>query len=247
LNTSELSSELLRRSGGLTGTIKSNKKAFPFTIEPAKKKSTKSDANKSSAKASLAKSKTSEPNNNTSSDEIVILEEGSKSFYWFQKGAQFLMVSREGKGKKVAHLITTNPGLGPGKCVFEREHVSFARAHYSYELEDVTNVLKFDFGPGSFWSFIRAELTARGSENVESRKFMPSYIEVLAGNRDYDNYRVVNGNYNAITQSQPIYTNVSNGGLGVFCGRNKRTYSISLDDNLIDTLQLRFPEMKLTR
>ena len=104
-----------------------------------------------------------------------------------------------------------------------------------------------DFGAGALWSFIRGELTARGNENVVSRKFVPSQMEVFAGNRDYDNYRVVNGNYNPITQSQPIYTNVSNGGLGIFCGRNKRTYSISLDRQVIDTLQVRFPEMKLIK
>ena len=103
------------------------------------------------------------------------------------------------------------------------------------------------FGAGSFWYFIQGELARRGNTGVISRKFLPSTMEVYAGNKDYDNYRVVNGNYNAITQSQPVYSNVSNGALGIFCGRNQRRFSISLDNVVLDTLQARFPELKLIK
>ena len=103
------------------------------------------------------------------------------------------------------------------------------------------------FGAGSFWSFIQGELSKRDSRNVISRRFLPSTMEVYAGNKDYDNYRVVNGNYNAITQSQPVYSNVSNDALGIFCGRNQRRFAISLDRVVIDTLQVRFPELKLIK
>ena len=103
------------------------------------------------------------------------------------------------------------------------------------------------FGPGSFWNFIASELNKRGSANVVSRKFLPGQMEVYAGNEDYDNYRLVNGNYNAITQSQPVYSNISNGALGIFCARNRRTYSVALDRNIPDTLRARFPELKLIK
>lgn len=103
------------------------------------------------------------------------------------------------------------------------------------------------FGPGSFWNFIASELGKRSSENVASRKFLPGLMEIFAGNTDYDNYRLVNGNYNAITQSQPVYSNISNGALGIFCARNRRTYTVALDRNIPDSLRARFPELKLIK
>jgi hypothetical protein len=57
----------------------------------------------------------------------------------------------------------------------------------------------------------------------------------------------VNGNYNAITQSQPVYSNISNGALGIFCARNRRTYTVALDRNIPDSLRARFPELKLIK
>jgi ribosomal protein S17 len=109
LNTLELSAEILRRSGELTGTVKSNNKDFTFTIETAtKQKSAKSDSRqKSSAKQNASSAK--------SADNISIKEEGGRGVYWFKKDARFLMVSREGKSKKLVYLITSNPALGPGK------------------------------------------------------------------------------------------------------------------------------------
>lgn len=103
------------------------------------------------------------------------------------------------------------------------------------------------FGPGALWNFIRGELTKRGNAGIISRKFLPSQMEIYAGNKDYDNYRVVNGNYNAITQSQPVYSNISNEALGIFCARNRRTFTVSFDRSVIDTMEVRFPEMKLQK
>lgn len=103
------------------------------------------------------------------------------------------------------------------------------------------------FGPGSLWNFIQGELTKRGNEKVIGRKILPSEMEIYAANKDYDNYRVVNGNYNAITQSQPVYSNLSNGALGIFCGRNRRVFSVGLDRSVVDTLDVRFPDFKLIK
>jgi len=114
--------------------------------------------------------------------------------------------------------------------------------------DDIPGDLKeIVFGAGQLWNFIQGELTKRGNDKVISRKFLPSEMEVYAGNKDYNNYRIVNGNYNAITQSQPVYSNLSNGALGIFCARNKRRYVVSLDRTVIDTMAVRFPEMKLLK
>jgi len=101
-------------------------------------------------------------------------------------------------------------------------------------------------GKGQFWPFVQRELVARGSENVVSRKFLISRMDVFGGNKEYDNYRVVNGNYNVITQSLPIYSNVSNG-LGIVCSRNQRSFPVRLSNNNIDTLKVRFPALKLEK
>jgi hypothetical protein len=101
-------------------------------------------------------------------------------------------------------------------------------------------------GRGQLWLYVQRELEKRGSENVISRRFLTSRMEVVAANKEYENYRLVNGNYNVITQSEPIYTNVSNG-LGIVCSRNRRSFPIKLSNNSIDTLKFRFPALKLVK
>ena len=102
------------------------------------------------------------------------------------------------------------------------------------------------FGPGSFWNYIAKELAARGNETVYGRKFMASQIEVMGASSDFKKYKQVYNNYNSITQSLPIYTNVTNG-LGVVASRNSRTFPIQLDILSADTLNKRIPEFKLIK
>jgi hypothetical protein len=108
------------------------------------------------------------------------------------------------------------------------------------------NEIRGLIGRGTFWSFVQAQLQERGSENVVSRRFLTSSLEVYGGNKEYDNYRTVNGNYNAITQSTPIYSNVSNG-LGVVCGRNSKSFQVRVANQSLDTLSARFPALKLVK
>jgi hypothetical protein len=108
------------------------------------------------------------------------------------------------------------------------------------------NEIRGLIGRGTFWSFIQSQLEERGNENVVSRKFLTSTLVVFGGNKEYDNYRTVNGNYNAITQSTPIYTNVKNG-LGIVCGRNSKNFAIRVANQSIDTLLVRFPALKLVK
>ncbi len=114
------------------------------------------------------------------------------------------------------------------------------------------NQQDFIFLPGSFWSFIQTELSRRGSQGIIRRRIIQnvqagdlSDMEIFAANQDYDNYRLVNGNFNAVTQSQPIYTNFNNGALGIFAAKNKVKYKVALDRPVLDSLNLRFPEFKL--
>lgn len=99
-------------------------------------------------------------------------------------------------------------------------------------------------GSGAFWGFLRQEIQKRGNANVLSRQFLPSQLLVTMVNRDFENYRLVNGNYNVITQSIPIYTNVSNG-LGIVCSRNQRSFVTVLDRSTRDSVRLRVPEFRL--
>ena len=102
------------------------------------------------------------------------------------------------------------------------------------------------FGRGQFWPYIQTELANRGNANVVSRKFLTGRLYVYGGNKEYDNYRTVNGNYNVITQSLPIYTNVSNG-LGIVCSRNLRSFPVKVSNSSLDTLNVRVPEFKLVK
>jgi len=102
------------------------------------------------------------------------------------------------------------------------------------------------FGRGQFWPYIQNELASRSNENVVSRKFMTGRMDVYGGNKEYDNYRTVNGNYNVITQSLPIYTNVSNG-LGIVCSRNLRSFPVKVSGSSLDTLNVRIPDFKLVK
>ena len=101
-------------------------------------------------------------------------------------------------------------------------------------------------GRGQFWSYIQRELSGRSNENVVSRKFLTGRMDVYGGNKEYDNYRTVNGNYNVITQSLPIYTNVSSG-LGIVCSRNQRSFPVKVSNSSLDTLNVRVPDFKLVK
>jgi len=110
-----------------------------------------------------------------------------------------------------------------------------------------TPTAKGSSGKNQFMSFIERELANRESANVVSRKMEGSIMELYFGNKEYDYYRIVNGNYNAITQSTPIYSNVSNGGLGIVAGKNYGTFPIRIDNQTIDTLQKRYPSLKIIK
>ncbi len=101
-------------------------------------------------------------------------------------------------------------------------------------------------GRGQFWPYIQRELANHSNENVVSRKFLTGRMDVYGGNKEYDNYRTVNGNYNVITQSMPIYTNVSNG-LGIVCARNQRSFPVKVSSSSLDTLNIRVPDFKLVK
>lgn len=101
-------------------------------------------------------------------------------------------------------------------------------------------------GRGQFWPYIQNELLHHSNENVVSRKFLTGRMDVFGGNKEFDNYRTVNGNYNVITQSLPIYTNVSNG-LGIVCSRNLRSFPVKVSSASLDTLNVRVPDFKLVK
>lgn len=121
-------------------------------------------------------------------------------------------------------------------------------------LEGSQTQVDFIFPPGSFWDFIRSEISKRGNTGVLRRRIIQSQqssdmsdFEIFAANEDYNNYMIVNENYNSITQSQPVFSNISNGALGVFAAKNKKMFKTRLDNSLLDTLQVRFPDLKLVK
>jgi len=104
-------------------------------------------------------------------------------------------------------------------------------------------------GAGVFYDFLKVQSAQRRNADLISRRLLPCEMEVYAANQDFDNYRVVNGNYNAITQSQPVYSNISNGALGIFCAVNRKSFpvSVKLKQTEIDSINKYAPEMKLIK
>lgn len=101
-------------------------------------------------------------------------------------------------------------------------------------------------GRGTFFNFMKEQSGKISNDNVVFRRLLTSPLDVYVGNKEYENYRTVNGNYNAITQSTPIYSNVSDG-LGIVCSRNYRSFQFKVSNSSIDSLIQRYPDLKLRR
>lgn len=101
-------------------------------------------------------------------------------------------------------------------------------------------------GSGSFYNFLRNELKSRGSDGVISRKFLVSELEILSASKDFKKYRDAFNNYNSLTQSLPIYSNVKNG-LGVMAAINYSRVPVRLNGVSEQTIKDSIPEFKIIR
>lgn len=102
------------------------------------------------------------------------------------------------------------------------------------------------YAGNGFFSFIKTEVTTRGNQDVEWRRFKSTNLEITTANNEFENYSLVNGNYNAITQSVPTYTNF-NQGLGVLCSRNRQNFRVAPNNLSLDSLNILVPEFKLKK
>jgi len=98
-------------------------------------------------------------------------------------------------------------------------------------------------GAGQFWRFLKEEIETRGNTDVVHRKFISGELLLTAASSEYKKYRDVNSNYNPVSQSTPIYTNVTNG-LGVVCSINEMTYKVFIDASTQKYIQDSIPEFK---
>ena len=96
------------------------------------------------------------------------------------------------------------------------------------------------------WQFLQFKVDEQKNENVTGRKIQGGFIQVFGANEEYERYKSVNGNYNPITQSTPIYTNVTNG-LGILCSRNSKSFPMNLDLKTRDLINSKVPEFKLIK
>lgn len=110
-------------------------------------------------------------------------------------------------------------------------------------VSDEANSGTATIGPRTFYNFVRSELNRRGNQGVVSRKFLLSELEILSASGDYKKYREAFNNYNSLTQSLPIYTNVSNG-LGVMAAINYRRFPIRLSGLSQSYIQDSIPDSK---
>ena len=99
---------------------------------------------------------------------------------------------------------------------------------------------------GEFWRFLKQEVATRGNTDVISRKITGGELLLTCASSQYKNYKDVNSNYNPITQSTPIYTNVTNG-LGIVCAVNELIYKTDLVLLTLDSIFVFVPEFKLKK
>lgn len=98
---------------------------------------------------------------------------------------------------------------------------------------------------GAFYSFLKTKNDdATDNANVVSRQFQNSELEISMATGEYRKYAEVNGNYNVITQSKPVYSNVSNG-LGLVAAKTKFVLPVSLKLETIDSARILYPNLKL--
>lgn len=97
---------------------------------------------------------------------------------------------------------------------------------------------------GAFYDFIDAKTAELDNTNVAFREFQISDLELYLASGEYRKYAEVNGSYNAITQSKPIYSNVTNG-LGLVASKNSSILPIAIDPQTLDSLRAFYPKLKL--
>ena len=109
------------------------------------------------------------------------------------------------------------------------------------------------FDSKTFYDALDGQVRIRGNKGVVKRTFVSgteTTMEILAGNADYDNYRTVNNNFNSFSQSQPVFTNFSNGALGILCAKNRKTYLVDVPASfdvaqVIEKINQNVPGLKL--
>lgn len=112
------------------------------------------------------------------------------------------------------------------------------------------NSIIASFDSKTFYSTLDGQVRIRGNAGVVKRKFVSGTMEIFAGNTDYDNYRTVNNNFNSFSQSQPVFTNFSNGALGILCAKNRKTYLVDVPASfdvtqVIEKINQNVPGLKL--
>ena len=106
------------------------------------------------------------------------------------------------------------------------------------------------FDSKTFYSTLDGQVRIRGNAGVVKRKFVSGTLEIFAGNTDYDSYRTVNNNFNSFSQSQPVFTNFSNGALGILCAKNRKSYLVDVPASfdvtqVIEKINQNVPGLKL--
>jgi hypothetical protein len=100
------------------------------------------------------------------------------------------------------------------------------------------------YGGGGFFEFMKDEALKRGNEGIIGRRILNTKLLVSSVNNEYNNYILVNGNYNVITQSIPTYTNF-NQGMGILGSRAYQEITIKPSNLSLDSLRILYPEFKL--
>lgn len=97
---------------------------------------------------------------------------------------------------------------------------------------------------GAFINFFKAKEQSIDNTNLVRRKITGLRLDHYFATSEYRKYIAVNGTFNAITQSKPIYSNVQNG-LGLVASKNYSWSPAVLDRRNLDTLKLRCPNLRL--
>lgn len=68
-----------------------------------------------------------------------ILEHGTRSSYWAKKGNLYYLAVRQGHGRSIVYLATSDPDLAPGTYILERANIHHQRSNHVYQRDGSVN------------------------------------------------------------------------------------------------------------
>jgi hypothetical protein len=95
------------------------------------------------------------------------------------------------------------------------------------------NTINRDIETNGFFELLLS--TFKSNDGIVSREFLPSEFLFYAGNSDFQKYLDLLNNYSPVSQTRPIYNNIS-GGLGLWTSVRNKRIPIRISNNTVNEM-----------